>query len=105
MREVTDRDFSEIVNQPGLVVVDFWASWCAPCLALAPTMENLDKEFQGKATFIKVDTQANPVSPSKLGIMGLPTVLFFQDGNLTDRSVGLVPAGVLREKINRLITI
>lgn len=98
---VTDQDFGDAVlkaEQP--VAVDFWASWCRPCLMMAPTFEALAGEYSGKMKFAKVDTDANPMTPGRYGIQGIPTLIFFRDGREIDRIVGLVPREVLKKHID-----
>ena len=84
----------------GLTLVDFWAQWCAPCLALAPTMDDLADQFADKLTVAKVDIDANPGIPGKFGIMGIPTVLLFRDGEQVDKFVGNSPQKI-REMVER----
>jgi thioredoxin 1 len=98
--EVTDQTFGESVlraDQP--VVVDFWAPWCRPCLAMAPTFEALAAEYAGKMTFAKLNTDDNQMTAGRLGIQGIPTLVFFRGGREIDRIVGLVSRDVLRKHI------
>jgi thioredoxin 1 len=86
---VGDQDFeSKVLKSDAPVVVDFWADWCGPCQAIAPYYEKLSDEYQGKVRFAKVDTDANPRTPSRLGIQGIPTFIIFKGGAEVGRVVG-----------------
>ncbi|HEX5743644.1 MAG TPA: thioredoxin [Flavobacteriaceae bacterium] len=99
--EVTDATFEQVVlksNQP--VIVDFWAAWCGPCRMLAPIMEQLSEEYAGKAVVVKVDVDANQEYAAKYGVRNIPTVLFFNKGELVDKQVGVAPKNVYVEKLS-----
>ena len=98
---LSEDDFDEGVKS-GLTLVDFWAEWCAPCLALAPTMDELADEFSEKLTVAKVDIDANPNIPAKFGIRGIPTVILFKDGQQMDMFVGSSPQKI-REMVERAV--
>lgn len=99
---VTDSDFSSVVEQgAGLVVVDFWAEWCGPCRAIAPALEQLAQEYQGRATIAKLDVDANPQSPMRFNVRSIPTLLFFRDGKHVDTVVGALPKPALDAKIQQ----
>lgn len=85
-----EADFDKGVSK-GLTLVDFWAAWCAPCLALAPTMDDLADKYGEKLTVAKVDIDANPNIPTRFGIRGIPTVILFKDGKQVDMFVGNSP--------------
>lgn len=97
----TDADFDQVIKQHPYVVVDFWAEWCAPCRAIAPTIEELAKKYAGKVTFVKVNTDENPQVPQRFMVMGIPTLLFFKDGKLVDQVVGAMPRGPLEERVKK----
>lgn len=98
--EVSDQSFGDNVLKSDLpVVVDFWAPWCRPCLAMAPTFEALAEEYQGKVTFAKLNTDDNQMTAGRLGIQGIPTLIFFRGGREIDRIVGLVSRDVLRKHV------
>jgi len=88
---VTDSNFNEIVNKHQLALIDCWASWCGPCLALAPTIEELAKEYSGKVFIGKLDVDENPQTAECFQIFSIPTVLIMKNGKEAERIVGLVP--------------
>lgn len=86
---VTDADFeTQVLSSDQVVLVDFWANWCAPCRMIAPVVDALASELTGRVKFLKMDIDANPEVPSRLGIMSIPTLIIFKDGQATDRAVG-----------------
>lgn len=97
--EVTDLNFREVIEGNHLVVVDFWAPWCAPCRMMAPIIDELAKEYSGKILFGKLNVDENPEKPAEYGVMSIPTFLVFKDGVLVDRFVGAVPKKVLEQKL------
>ena len=86
-----------------LVVVDFWAAWCGPCRMLAPTIEDLASEYDGKAVIAKCNVDDCEDAAVRFGVRNIPTVVFIKNGQVVDRSVGLVSKQVLADKINALI--
>jgi thioredoxin 1 len=101
--EITDANFDQIIASDQPVLIDFWADWCAPCKMIAPVVEELAGDFQGKAVVGKLDVQENSVVPSKYGIRNIPTLLVFKNGQLVDKQVGVVPKTVLAQKLNNAI--
>lgn len=93
----------EVLQTNGLVMVDFWAVWCGPCRMIAPTVEELSKEYAGKIKVGKLNTDENPDIASKYKIMGIPTIMFFKDGQKVDQIVGAVPKPQLKAKIDALL--
>lgn len=94
----------EVLQANGLVMVDFWAVWCGPCRMIAPTVEELAKEYAGRVKVGKLNTDENPDVASKYKIMGIPTIMFFKDGQKVDQVVGAVPKPQLKAKIDALLT-
>jgi len=89
---VTDADFeSAVLKSEEPVLVDFWAAWCGPCRMIAPIVEDLAGEFGEKAKVLKLDIDANPETPARLGVMSIPTVILFKDGHAVERAVGYRP--------------
>jgi len=93
----------EVLKASTLVMVDFWATWCGPCKIVAPVVEELAKEYEGKAKFAKVNTDENSELATKFNIRGIPTLIFFKDGDVKDQIVGAVPKAQLKSKIDSLI--
>ncbi|MCK4832730.1 MAG: thioredoxin [Anaerolineales bacterium] len=101
---VTDSEFEERVLQSEMpVVVDFWAPWCMPCRMVAPTLEKLAAEYDGRALIAKVNTDENTRWAIEYGVQGIPTLLFVKDGQVTDRIVGVVPADQIRQQLEHLL--
>lgn len=97
---VTDGAFEKIVMQSEVpVIVDFWAPWCNPCKMIAPTLEKLAKEQDGKLIVAKVNTDENPEWMNKFGVQGIPTLLFVSGGKVVHRQVGALPERMLREAV------
>jgi len=98
--EITDTNFDEIVlKSTKPVIVDFWAEWCGPCRVVGPVVEELAKEYDGKAVIGKLNVDNNPEVSTKFGIRSIPTILFFKGGQLVDRQVGAVPKAALEGKL------
>lgn len=101
--EITDGNFQGYLDGDKLVVVDFWAPWCGPCKVIAPVIEELANEYDGKAIIGKCDVDENADLPETYGIRNIPTILFFKNGKVVDKQVGAVTKSVLTDKINSLI--
>ena len=100
VKTLTDADFGESVKN-GVVLVDFWAEWCAPCRRLAPTVDQLAEEYHGRITVAKVDIDENPMTPSKFMVRGIPTILLFKNGDLKETMVGLSSKDDLAKMIDK----
>lgn len=102
-KTVTDANFAEIINTDKLVMVDFWATWCGPCRALAPIVEELAAKYEGKAVIGKCNVDECQDIPMQFGIRSIPTLLFFKNGKLVDKLVGAMPKSQLANKIDSLL--
>ena len=100
--EIDDSSFdAEVLQSEKPVLVDFWAPWCGPCRAIAPIVEELSVNFGDKVKFMKCNVDDNPVTPTKFGIKSIPTLLFFKEGEVLDKIVGIVAKSKLEEMINK----
>ena len=101
--EITDKNFKEVLSSNELVVIDFWATWCGPCRAVSPIIDELAKEFEGKVAIGKCDVDENPDLSVAYGIRSIPTVLFFKNGQLVDKQVGSAQKSVFMGKVQALL--
>lgn len=101
---LTDQTWhNEVLNSDLPVIVDFWAEWCAPCSMIAPVVEQMSEEYEGKIKVGKLNVDENQVTAGKYQIMAIPTLLFFNGGKLVDRVAGVVPKKILVEKIEKIL--
>ncbi|MFI5150076.1 MAG: thioredoxin [Bacteroidia bacterium] len=99
--EITDANFDEMVAKSTKpVLLDFWAEWCGPCRMVGPVVEEISKDYDGKAVVGKVNVDNNPNISMQFGIRNIPTILFFKDGKVVDKQVGAVPKKVLSDKLD-----
>ena len=103
MKELTDADFDEFIKSNDKVIIDFWAEWCGPCRIAGPIFEDLSKDFEEKIKFAKLDTQANPDTPGKLGIRSIPTFIIFEKGEQVGQFMGALPKDMFKEKIQEFV--
>ena len=103
-QEVTDAEFEQEVLKADLpVLVDFWAEWCGPCHQIAPILESMAEEYDGKIKFVKVDTEENFETPSSYGILSLPTLVVFKEGQQIERITGARPKGDLMRYLDKAL--
>jgi thioredoxin 1 len=101
---VTDAEFQEKVLQASLpVIVDFWAGWCMPCRAIAPALERIAAEYDGRLIVAKVDVDENPEHPQKFGIQGIPTLLMIHQGREVNRIVGAFPEATVKKAVEAFL--
>jgi thioredoxin 1 len=99
--EITDSNFDEqVINSDVPVLVDFWAEWCGPCVALAPVVEELAEEYDGKVKVGKLDVDKNSESAMKYGIRSIPAIFLFKNGEIVDKQIGNAPKSVLKQKMD-----
>lgn len=98
-QKITDANYKELLTQDKLVVVDFWAEWCGPCRSIAPAVDELAAEFEGKAIIGKYNVDDDNALSSEMGIRNIPTLLFFKGGKLVDKQVGASSKADLKAKI------
>lgn len=103
---VTDAAFEKTVLQSSVpVIVDFWAPWCGPCKMVAPILDKLAKEYEGKVLIAKINTDENPEWMMKYGIQGIPTMLFVAGGKIVHRQVGALPERMLRDTVTQFLEV
>ena len=100
--ELTDSNFDESIKE-GVSMIDFWAEWCGPCKMIAPVVEELANNYEGKATIAKVDVDSYPELSARYGIRSIPTILFLKDGEIVDKQVGAVPKNILSQKLDNIL--
>ena len=104
LTQVTDSSFeAEVLKAKNVVLVDFWAEWCAPCLQIAPALEELAKDMNGKVTVAKLNIDQNPSTPTKYGVRGIPTLMLFKDGQVAATKVGALAKTKLYEWVESLL--
>ena len=100
--EITDENFeTEVLKNDSLTLVDFWATWCGPCRKLAPVIDELADEFQGKVKFVKIKADENTQTSQKYSISGVPSLLIFKNGEPVERIVNIVPKSILVNTLNK----
>ena len=100
---IKDDNFEAIVAEGKPVVLDFWATWCGPCKMVAPFVEELAEEYQGRVNIGKCDVDENSELPAQFGIRNIPTILFMKNGEIVDKQVGATTKAALKEKVESLL--
>jgi thioredoxin 1 len=104
VQAVEDGTFErEVLQSPTPVLIDFWAAWCAPCRAIAPVVEEIAREYAGRLKVVKMDVDANPVTPSRYGVRGIPNLILFAGGEVKEQIVGAVPKAQLVKAIGQVV--
>ena len=98
---VTDLNFQQTISEYGVVLVDFWASWCSPCKMIAPILDQLAQEFKGRAVVAKLDVDRNRKTADAFKVSGIPTLILFKDGRPIERVTGALPRNALKGLIQR----
>jgi len=99
---VTDADFeTQVEKNDGLTIVDFWATWCGPCRMIAPILDQLATEYEGKVKVVKLDVDANIKTGSRFNVRSIPTMLFFKGGKVVDQIIGAVPRANIEAKLQQ----
>ena len=101
--QVTDANFEELVNSGKPMVLDFWAEWCGPCRMVAPIIDELAGEYEGKVTIGKCDVDSNNAIAVQYAVHNIPTILFIKNGQIVDKQIGAAPKNVFAEKIAKLL--
>ena len=100
--EVTDASFEQnVLKSDQLVMVDFWATWCGPCKALSPVVDEVAQAYSGKAKVYKMNVDANNATPMRYGVRGIPTLLIFKDGKVAEQIVGYVPKDTIQKALDK----
>jgi len=103
-KHVSDDSFdTDVLKSDGPVLVDFWAEWCGPCKQIAPALEELATNMEGKVTVAKINIDENPGTPSKYGVRGIPTLMLFKDGQVAATKIGALPKNKLIEWVESVI--
>ncbi len=103
--QLSDANFDqEVLNSEQPVLVDFWAAWCGPCKALAPTVDEIAIQYAGKVKVAKMDVDRNQATPMRYGIRGIPALLLFKGGKVADQIVGYVPKDIIERSLAKVVT-
>ena len=103
MTIIDQNNFEQVINTAGVVLVDFWATWCGPCRMLSPTVDDIANEYAGRITVAKCNVDDNEDAAAQYGIRSIPTLIFFKDGQVAQKTVGLVSKQEIETILNNLI--
>ena len=103
VKNVSDSEFKDLIQDNSLVLVDFYADWCGPCHAIKPALEEPSMELDGRVAFAKIDFDQNKERASEFGIMSIPSLLIFSNGKLVDRLTGALPKEMIKERLDKFI--
>ncbi len=104
IKTATDQNFdSEVLGSSKPALIDFWATWCAPCRAIAPAIDEIAEQYAGKITVFKMDVDGNPETPARFGVRGIPTVILFKGGEVVDQVVGAIPKSALEDLLKKAL--
>jgi thioredoxin 1 len=104
VQPVADDSFErEVLQSPTPVLIDFWAPWCAPCRALAPVVDEIAREYEGRLKVVKMNVDENPRTPSRYGVRGIPNLILFQKGEVKEQIIGAVPKSQLVRAIGNVV--
>lgn len=104
MKNLTKQNFeTELLQTDGVALVDFWAPWCGPCRMMGPALEEIDRDYAGRLTVAKVNVDENPRLAGEFGVMSIPTLIIFKDGQPVDRMVGAMPKAALEGKLSKWV--
>tara|TARA_B100000700_G_scaffold242116_1_gene269627 strand:- start:40 stop:369 length:330 start_codon:yes stop_codon:yes gene_type:complete len=102
--EITDENFQqEVLNSETPVLVDFWADWCQPCKMIAPVVQQIAEEYDGKVKIGKLDVDSNQQTSQAMGIRGIPALIIFNNGKPVDQIIGVVPKSIIQKKIDEVL--
>ena len=101
---VSDESFdADVLKGDGAILVDFWAEWCGPCKMIAPALEDIAREMDGRITVAKMNIDENPLTPQKYGVRGIPTLMLFKDGQVAATKVGALAKGQLQDWVESVL--
>ena len=101
--DISEPEFSGIIENNKIVILDFWAEWCGPCRMVGPIIDELSSDYDGKAVVAKIDVDSNQIFAAKYGVRNIPTVLIFHKGELVDRQVGVAPKKTYSDALDSLL--
>lgn len=104
VKTLSDQNFQSVVDKGDLLLVDFWAEWCAPCKAMSPILDEIAQDLEGKVSIYKLNIDDNPQTPANFGVRGIPTLILYKGGEAIDQIVGVMPKDQIKAKISEHIS-